>query len=312
MVNFLQMQDFLSVAEHQSITKAAQSLCVTQQTLSGHMAALEEELGCQLFHRRPRFSLTYEGECFYRYASQMTETRRAMEQEFADMRRETGGILRVGVSYVRGKVWMPELIAAYHKKLPEMELHVSEGANGQLVRQAISGALDIVLAYVPEQTPELCAEELYREKMLLIAPGQYLTDTQREAIRSGDLRCLSECRFLMNPPGDNAERVGRQLLRQAGILPKSNVTAYSTEILLELCLRGEGICFCPDFMAQTILTPEQKRKLFFCSVSGEYPVSLAWRRGQYIPRPVREFRDVCFSLREQILLRDVSRESDTD
>lgn len=300
-MNFLQIQDFLEVAKHKSITKAARSLCVTQQTLSGHMAALEEELGCRLFQRRPKFCLTYAGERFYRYACQITETRKAMEQEFLDIRKETRGILRAGIGNIRGKAWMPAVLPAYRKKFPEMEIVVSEGANEVLIKKLLADELDMILAYIPEQMPEFYTEELYQEKMLLTASRRHLTEEQQKAFLSGNLHLLPDCCFLMNPEDDNAGRVGRQFLRQKGILPKINITAYSSEILLHLCLQGEGLCFCPDFMARTVLTRQQQEELLCCPAGGPYPVSLAWQRGQYVPRPILDFRDVCFSVKEDVL-----------
>lgn len=52
---------FLIVAKEQSFTRAAEQLHITQPTLSRQLAALEEELGCALFHRGGR-SITLTGE----------------------------------------------------------------------------------------------------------------------------------------------------------------------------------------------------------------------------------------------------------
>lgn len=47
-MNFMTMEYFMAVAAKRNITKAAQELHVTQQTLSAHIAALEKELDSQL------------------------------------------------------------------------------------------------------------------------------------------------------------------------------------------------------------------------------------------------------------------------
>ena len=52
-MNFRNLHYFLMVAEEKNITHAAQRLYISQQSLSGHIAKLEEELGVPLFERGP-------------------------------------------------------------------------------------------------------------------------------------------------------------------------------------------------------------------------------------------------------------------
>ena len=63
-MNFLSMDYFLMTAEKRSFTKAADALHITQQTLSTHIANLEQELDCKLFVRHVPLELTYAGEIF--------------------------------------------------------------------------------------------------------------------------------------------------------------------------------------------------------------------------------------------------------
>ena len=60
-MNLLPMSYFIEVVNQQGISRAAEKLQITQQTLSSHIAALEKELGCSLFIRKPKFRLTAEG-----------------------------------------------------------------------------------------------------------------------------------------------------------------------------------------------------------------------------------------------------------
>ena len=50
-MNFRNLQYFLAAAEEKNITHAARKLYISQQSLSGHIAKLEEELGVSLFQR---------------------------------------------------------------------------------------------------------------------------------------------------------------------------------------------------------------------------------------------------------------------
>ena len=60
-MNFLSMEYFIAVMAKRNITKAAEEMHITQQTLSAHIAAIEQELACQLIIRRNPQELTYAG-----------------------------------------------------------------------------------------------------------------------------------------------------------------------------------------------------------------------------------------------------------
>lgn len=74
---------FLIVAKEQSFTKAAEQLHITQPTLSRQLAALEEELGCALFHRGGRsITLTDEGILLKRRALEILDLEDRIVDEF--------------------------------------------------------------------------------------------------------------------------------------------------------------------------------------------------------------------------------------
>ena len=84
-MNLLPMSYYIEVVKLQSISRAAESLQITQQTLSTHIAALEKELGCRLFIRRPKFRLTAEGEMFLEYCRRFVGLDRDMRQELQEL-----------------------------------------------------------------------------------------------------------------------------------------------------------------------------------------------------------------------------------
>ena len=67
-MNLQTMEYFSVLARERSFTRAAAALHITQQSLSGHIAAVEQELGAQLVVRRTPLELTYAGRAFLRHA----------------------------------------------------------------------------------------------------------------------------------------------------------------------------------------------------------------------------------------------------
>lgn len=80
-------------------------------------------------------------------------------------------------------------------------------------------------------------------------------------VEQSGLAPLADCPFLLNRPQDIAGRVGRNLLAQAGVIPKIAVESSNMETLLELCVQGEGACFCPENLMRTALPQDQLDQL---------------------------------------------------
>ena len=267
------MKYYIVVADQKSITRAAEELHITQQTLSAHMAALEKELKCQLFQRRPKFELTYEGRVFYRYCQSYQRLSASMEDEFRDINSGQGGLLRLGIAYTRGRVLLPRIIPAFNKLYPKVQVRVKERSNEEMVNMLIEDELDVVIGRVMSDVPELSYKELYHAQTMLYLCGGLINPFKLDAfVHTRDLRLLADCPFLLGQPADI---IGRM-----------------SQTLLELCADGMGACFSPDVLATTL--PEEKRRRLTDVPMGEpFTISIAWKNKPYVSKLVTTFRDVC-------------------
>ena len=64
-------REFMVLAAHKSFVSAARDLNMSQPSLSRHMAALSNDLGCQLFYETRPLSLTAAGEVVLKYAGKI-------------------------------------------------------------------------------------------------------------------------------------------------------------------------------------------------------------------------------------------------
>ena len=78
-----QLEYFCVAARYHNITKAAKELFLTQPTISAHISSLEKELNVRLFIRNTKeVSLSDDGKDLYRYAKQITDLEKAIEERF--------------------------------------------------------------------------------------------------------------------------------------------------------------------------------------------------------------------------------------
>jgi DNA-binding transcriptional LysR family regulator len=131
-MNFLTIRYFLALNRERNFTRAAESLYITQQTLSAHIAALEKELGSLLFERTTPLKLTYAGHSFLKYAVHFDRLNSSLKDEFDDLRNNRRGLLRVGIATTRAKILIPNIMLLFHKEYPDIELQLVEAINDDL------------------------------------------------------------------------------------------------------------------------------------------------------------------------------------
>ena len=301
-MNFQSMNYFTMAAQKRSFTKAAEALYITQQTLSVHIAAIEREIGCQLFVRHVPLELTYAGEIFLQYALDFQKKYRAMQHEFGDISHNRKGKLRIGIAHTRGRTILPGLIEKFQKANPRIEIQVIENPNDTLQKNLLDGDIDLAIANFPDKVLGIALRDFYEEEVVLLISEELLTglfgdgaETIVHKIASdGDASLLRKCPFVLNNQQDIAGKVGRELIAEAGSRPIVKAQSENIETLLDLCARGVGACFCPENLIRPALSEKQisKLRIFRFRKNGtSYMIRFGWMKQTYQWRVISEFMD---------------------
>lgn len=285
-MNFQSMTYFVATARERSFTRAAQALCITQQTLSAHIAAIEKELGCPLFVRHIPLELTYAGEVFYRYAESFQRQYQDLQNTFADITQQRQGILRVGLAPTRARAVMPDLIQAFQREYPQVEIQIFKATNDELAPRLLNGELDVAISNFPEKIPGIELMNFYRERVILLIASDLLAERYgaeapeivRQVRETGSLAPLKDCPFLMNHQEDIAGRFARSAMVKAGFEPKIRAQSDNVELLLDLCRRNAGACFCPEILARMVLSRKQWAQMTIIRFdsAAEFQIRLGW------------------------------------
>ena len=131
-VNFLHLKYFLMVAEELNITRAAERLYISQQSLSNHISNMERELNVKLFTRSPKLALTYAGDLLVDTATQILDLHSQYLNKVGDINRHYMGVLRVGISYTCGLAVLPEILPQFRREFPMVEFSMFEGNSSEL------------------------------------------------------------------------------------------------------------------------------------------------------------------------------------
>ena len=143
---------FLAVAREENMTRASETLHVTQPTLSKALGALEDELGKKLFERHSfSISLTEEGALLRDRAEDLVTMADKIEKEFVSLDDITGGELFLGLAESYQIKYIAEAIRELKNRCPKLRYHVTSGDTEQVADKLQKGLLDfVVLAEEPD------------------------------------------------------------------------------------------------------------------------------------------------------------------
>lgn len=145
---------FLAVAREENMTRAAETLHVTQPALSKQLKSLEEELGKKLFIRKSfSIKLTDEGMLLRNRAEDLIGMADKIEKEFISLNDITGGDLYFGLAESYQISYLAREISRFKEHFPKLKYHITSGDTEQVAEKLDKGLLDFaVLAEKPDRS----------------------------------------------------------------------------------------------------------------------------------------------------------------
>lgn len=144
------LQYFLAVARESSITKAAESLNMTQPPLSRQLKELEDELGKQLLIRGNRkVTLTEEGMILRKRAEEMVELMEKTKSEIISSGENISGAIYIGGGETEGIRLIAKVAEKIQKKHPDISYHLFSGNADDVTERLDQGLLDFGVLIEP-------------------------------------------------------------------------------------------------------------------------------------------------------------------
>ena len=137
---------FLAVAREENITAAAESLYITQPTLSKQLMDLEKELGVKLFERgKRRITLTEEGVFLRQRAQEIVELSDKTVEVFSADKRTVAGDVYIGCGETQGMREIIRVIKQVNVDYPDIHFHFFSGNDEDVSERIDKGLVDFGL-----------------------------------------------------------------------------------------------------------------------------------------------------------------------
>lgn len=141
---------FLEIARAGNMTRAAETLHVSQPTLSKQIKDLEQELGKKLFRRSSSaMTLTDEGMLLRKRAEDIVAMVDKTSDEFKSMNDITGGEVHIGCAESHQVKYLAQTIKEFKVKYPMFRFHLTSGNTEQVAERLDRGLIDFAVIVEP-------------------------------------------------------------------------------------------------------------------------------------------------------------------
>ncbi len=240
-MTFRQCEIFLAVARAKNFTRAAETLHLSQSTLSQHVRELEDELGVRLFDRLGRaVTLTEAGRLFEEHAIRMATTVASARRTIDELKGLERGSLVIGASTTPGIYVLPGIVAAFRRRYPGIDVSLRIG-NSRVIEERIR-ADEVDLGVVGGHSlgaSERCVAAGLLDELLLIVPPRHRWAKHREIAP----RELAQTPLLMREQGSATRLVTERTLRQAGVKFTAAMELDHIEAIKQAVMAGLGVAF---------------------------------------------------------------------
>jgi DNA-binding transcriptional LysR family regulator len=237
-----QLEYFVAIAEHGSISKAAAALFVAQPSLSTQLTALEKEIGGSLLDRLPRgVRLTVAGREFLIEARATLAAADRARRRARSALDATSGVFDLATVLSISAGVLPPAIALWQLGAPaaQVQLHEYRHAN-ELETAAATGAHDLVIGPEPQQA-FLDMRSVGREEFVVVLPR----DDPALAQSSIDVLDLAARRWVLFSPKHGLAPIVAGICSRAGFLPEGAVFTEQTDAAVRLAIAGVGPTIAP-------------------------------------------------------------------
>lgn len=220
-----QLRIFVAVAELEHMTRASQSLNLTQSATSAAIAALESRYATKLFNRiGRRIELTDAGRVFLVEARAVLARAAVAETVLSDFAGLARGSLSLAASQTVGNYWLPPLVHRYQSLHPGIKLALRIGNTEQVAAWVIEGIADLGIIEGKLDEPALAIQPIADDELVLVVGARHPW-AKRRSIAPRDLKAS---RWVLRERGSGTRAIFEEALAKFGL------AASDLDVALEL------------------------------------------------------------------------------
>lgn len=216
-MNLKQLEAFVQVSESGSFSKAAKELFLTQPTISAHISSLEKELNVRLFIRNTKeVSLSDDGKDLYRYAKQITDLEKAIEERFYMDSDDGKHFITIAASTIPAQYLLPKVLMCYRERYPKEQIKIMETDSSEVVTQVVDHMVDVGFTGTVLEKKHCKYIPFYKDELAVITPDTPEYRILKEQNRD-DIDWIRRKPLILREEGSGTRKEAEKQLKNAGI-----------------------------------------------------------------------------------------------
>lgn len=237
-MDFKQIEAFISVAKLKSFSKAANTIFLSQPTISSHISSLERELNIQLFDRTSKeVNLTPAGESFLDYAVDIINTRNHAIVALSDFNSNISGKLNLSASTTPCNSIVPILTKKFSSLYPEVTFNINEQNSGKIIKDIINLESELGIVGTSINHDKIKSYKLLEDELVVIShPSLNLP-------RELEIKDLLKYKFIFREKNSATRKTFEDLVSEQFDTNKLNVLCEvnNLDTLVQFVKTGMGI-----------------------------------------------------------------------
>ncbi|MFV0576591.1 MAG: LysR family transcriptional regulator [Vibrio sp.] len=266
---------FVTIADLESFTRAAEALHIAQPALSVAIKKLESSLDLTLFKRNERkVQLTDEGQRLYVHAKDIVQRLEDAELEMQEIKGLVKGEVRLGVPSMMGSYFFPDILMAFKQQYPDLKLSIIDAGTQSIRQMLLDGELDLGVILNENVPDNLDIKPLIEDEMLVVVSPEH----EFANMKSVSLHDFFSQELIMFKKGYFHREIVDKLCSQHGFKLNISIETNLIPMILNVVKKDYGVG------ALLKLVTEQEQGVI--GIPFETPITLkigmAWRKAGYL------------------------------
>ncbi len=279
-----QLKYFIEVAKHNSFTKAALALHVTQPTLSKMVKNLEDEMDVVLFDRSARqIILTDAGEVVFEQANKIVHSLDDLSASLYDVMHLKKGKIKIGLPPVISTLFFPTIIAEFQQAYPDVTIEIAEYGARKVEQKVLEGEVDLGFVMLPVDADKFDVEPFVEQEIKLLVHETHPLANQDVV----DLIDFKDDSFLLLSKEFTLNGKTIDFCMSEGFKPKIAYESSQWDFIVGMVEKNLGVTLMPKLICDRVKDGPFKT----LSLSHTFPwrLGIIMAKNRYVPYISRSF-----------------------
>lgn len=283
-MELIQLRYFLTVANLNHITQAAEVLNISQPSLSRTISRLENEVGVKLFNRQGRHIILNEyGKAFQIHVKRIFKEIDNGIDEISAISNAKKQTIHIAVSSVR---MVSDLIVKFAKQNADIHINLTLVQTSDMVNLLENRHVDLCISALPIEHPEVKFIPLIEQEVFLGVSLKHPLAKRKSIL----LKEAANEPFISFAKGYELREITEKFCRQAGFIPNIMFEVDEPSCIGDFITDGLGVAFIPSSISDNHI-PISIEQLKIKEPKCKQIIRLYWNKDRYLSETVLHFAE---------------------